>query len=72
MGDSNVIPSKSRQPPIFPFRAVCCRDASSLERDGHTYFACNRLDMADVAPWSSSVRRRHVAASRPDARPGGA
>lgn len=45
-----VTPFLSRQQPIGTFRAVASRDASSQDRDGHVYYACNRLDTADGRP----------------------
>ena len=50
MADSNVIPINSLRRPIGTFRAVGCRDASSLERDGQRYVAINQLATSDGRP----------------------
>lgn len=46
----NVVPIHSRQQPIGIFRAVGCRDAASLVRDGQPYFELNELATADGRP----------------------
>lgn len=46
----SVTPFLAHQQPIGTFHAVASRDASSLDRDGHPYYASNRLETRDGRP----------------------
>lgn len=50
MSAPDVVPFMSRQQPIGTYRAVSCRDAASLERNGQPYYDYNRLNTRDGRP----------------------
>lgn len=46
----NIIGIHARRRPTGTFRAVSCRDGSSLDRDGQPYYDLNHFDTSDCHP----------------------